>query len=338
MTPEKRKRIYQNIFFLLGLLMLFIMAYKLGFDAICKNLKQTGWWFLPIIAIWIVVYFLNALCLKIILRDGSAESKDLSIWKVMKITTSAYGLNYITPLSLGGEPYKILELKKNLGGKKATSADLLYVMMHYVSHFFFWMISVPLFLLVVPEISDFGQMILWGMIIGSLLLVTWAYTVYTKGVIWKSLSVGTKIPFFGKKIKIYRDKNLERFHEMDFLIAELYTKRKKDFFLSLGVELLSRYISCFEVYFMAIPLGFDLYYLQSILIVSFATLVANLFFFAPMQMGTREGGFALAVGLLHIPLGVGVYIGLCTRIRELFWVLAGIALMKINLPKSDSEI
>ena len=117
---------------------------------------------------------------------------------------------------------------------------------------------------------------------------------------------------------------------MDFLIADLYTNRKKDFFLSLAVELFSRYISCLEVYFMVIPMNYEITYIQCVLIVSFATLVANIFFFAPMQMGTREGGFALAVSLLYVPAGLGVYIGLCTRIREFFWIIVGIGLMKLK--------
>ena len=81
---------------------------------------------------------------------------------------------------------------------------------------------------------------------------------------------------------------------------------------------------------MAVPLGFDLTFIQSYLIVSIATLVANIFFFAPMQMGTREGGFVLAATTLAIPAGAGVYIGLCTRIRELFWIFIGVALTKIS--------
>ena len=36
-----------------------------------------------------------------------------------------------------------------------------------------------------------------------------------------------------------------------------------------------------------------------------------------MQLGAREGGFALAVGGLAIPGAFGVYTGLITRVREL---------------------
>ena len=49
-----------------------------------------------------------------------------------------------------------------------------------------------------------------------------------------------------------------------------------------------------------------------------------------MQLGGREGGFALAVGGLAMPYGYGVYMGLIMRIRELLWIVLGIALMKFG--------
>lgn len=323
---------YHNYFFLFGVLVLLFMVYKLGFDTIYENLQKTGWWFVPIFGIWIIVYLFNAWSLNIIITDGTPESKKVKIRQLMKLTISAYAINYMTPLSIGGEPYKALKLKDDLGTHKATSSVLLYVMMHYVSHFFFWLISIPVFIFIMPEVSGVIQIVLWAVFLSCVMLILWAYSVFTKGVIKNALSIATRFPFVGRKIRLYRDKNQHHLNEMDLLISDLYTNRKKDFFASLFVELISRYISCFEVYFMAIPLAFDLSFIQSYLIVSIATLIANIFFFAPMQMGTREGGFVLATTTLALPAGIGVYIGLCTRIRELFWIMIGVLLTKIKLP------
>ena len=323
---------YHNYFFLIGVLVLAFMVYKLGIQTFYENLRNTGWWFIPIFGIWIIVYFFNAWSLNIIITDGTPESKKVKISQLMKLTISAYAINYMTPLSIGGEPYKALKLKDDLGTHKATSSVLLYVMMHYVSHFFFWLISIPVFIFIMPEVSGVIQIVLWAVFLSCVMLILWAYSVFTKGVIKNALSIATRFPFVGRKIRLYRDKNQHHLNEMDLLISDLYTNRKKDFFASLFVELISRYISCFEVYFMAIPLAFDLSFIQSYLIVSIATLIANIFFFAPMQMGTREGGFVLATTTLALPAGIGVYIGLCTRIRELFWIMIGVLLTKIKLP------
>ena len=72
-----------------------------------------------------------------------------------------------------------------------------------------------------------------------------------------------------------------------------------------------------------------------ILIQAFTSLFANLFFFSfmPLEMGTREGGFALAVGGLSMSGASGVLAGLLTRIRELIWVAIGIGLIKVRKGK-----
>src|SRR3712207_214275 len=67
-----------------------------------------------------------------------------------------------------------------------------------------------------------------------------------------------------------------------------------------------------------------------ILIAAFSSLLANLLFFLPMQLGGREGGFALAVSGLSLSGAYGVYAALITRVRELFWIVVGLALMKVG--------
>ena len=63
---KNKSNVIRNIFFALGVLVIFIMVYSLGFDVIYENLKNTGWWFFAIVGIWIVfgynmIIFLSAL-------------------------------------------------------------------------------------------------------------------------------------------------------------------------------------------------------------------------------------------------------------------------------------
>ena len=56
-------------------------------------------------------------------------------------------------------------------------------------------------------------------------------------------------------------------------------------------------------------------------------LIGNLLFIVPMQAGTREGGMAIALGILNISLGTGVMGGIIYRIRELVCTAIGILLI-----------
>ena len=72
---------------------------------------------------------------------------------------------------------------------------------------------------------------------------------------------------------------------------------------------------------------------HSFLILSFTSLFANLLGFLPLQLGGREGGFALSVSALGMTGALGMFISIICRVRELFWAVIGIALMKVKPSK-----
>ena len=330
----KKSKIAINLFFVLGILILAWMLYRIGFDTIIANLRKTGWWFAAMIGLWGLIYLVNAVSFHTIIRDGSPEAKKVSYWRTLKLTITGYAINYITPFGLmGGEPYKVIELKEDVGIQKATSSVLLYTMMHFVSHFIFWMVSIPMLLFVVPVISFSVKIILIVAVVASMSLLYWSFTVYTRGFVSRGLSLGGKLPFFGRRIKAYKEKHIEKIIQMDELIADLYKNRKKDFTISLSLELLARYIMCIEIILAMFPIGYPVTLSQSIIAESIGTMVSNLFFFMPLQLSAREGGFALAFGILAIPAAHGVYVSLCMRIREIVWTLIGLGLIRVKRKK-----
>lgn len=331
---NRKVKIIRDLLFVIGILVLIWMVYRVGIDTIWTNIKDTGWWFFAIIGVWAIVYTFNGLAFHVILRGGNGSEK-VSLLRKIKIIISGFAINSMTPIGLlGGEPYKIIELKADLGVDHATSGVLLSTMMHFLAHFIFWMASVPIFIFVVPVIPFGIKIVLWGVVLGALLLTYWAFTVFRKGLIHQALTVASKIPFAKKKVKAYWADHTERIEVMDGLTAELFTNRKKDFFLALSFEVIARFLSSIEIMFMAIPLGYHLSFLQCVIVAAFSSLFANILFFSPMQLGTREGGFGIAFSMLTIPLGVGVYVGLITRIREMFWIMIGVIFMRIKPSKN----
>lgn len=55
-------------------------------------------------------------------------------------------------------------------------------------------------------------------------------------------------------------------------------------------------------------------------------LIERATFMIPAKLVSQEGGKALILGLLGYPPGIGFAVGLLRRIKELFWVLLGLAL------------
>lgn len=331
---NRKVKIIRDLLFVVGVLVFSWMVYKVGIDNIWENIKDTGWWFFAIVGIWAIVYSFNGLAFHVILRGGNGVEK-VSLLRKIKLMISGFAINSMTPVGLlGGEPYKVIELKEYIGIDRATSGVLLSTMMHFLAHFIFWMSSVPIFIFVVPVIPLGIKLVLWGVVLGGLLLTYWAFTVFRKGLIRQALRVASRIPFVKKKVIAYSVEHAERTEIMDNLTSELFINRKKDFFLALSFEVAARFLSSLEIMFMAIPLGIHLTFFQCVIVAAFSSLFANILFFSPMQLGTREGGFGIAFSMLTIPLGVGVYVGLITRIREMFWIMIGVVLMRIKPSKN----
>ena len=146
----------------------------------------------------------------------------------------------------------------------------------------------------------------------------------------RTLKLLQYIPFIKGWAKRFSENKRETLERVDSLIAELHKQRKSTFYASLSLEFMARILGCLEVYFILNILTTDVSFPACILIMAFTSLFANLFFFSPMQLGAREGGFALAVGGLAIPGAFGVYTGLITRVRELIWIVIGVLLMKVG--------
>ena len=320
----------RNIFWFFGIFAIVVMlcTFDMDYQELWQNLRKAGIWFPAVILLWLFIYLLNALSWYIIIRDG--KHAPVPFWKVYKLTVSGFALNYATPVGLmGGEPYRIMELTPYVGGSKATSSVILYVMMHIFSHFCFWMFSVLLYLVLEP--LNLGMGIVLAIVgVCCLLAIYFFMKGYKNGMAVRTIRLLCHVPFAKKWANRFLVERKDALERVDAQIAELHRQRKTTFYASLGLEFLARIVGCVEVLFILNILTSNVSFLSCVLIMAFTSLFANLFFFSPMQLGAREGGFALAVGGLAIPGAFGVYTGLITRVRELIWIVIGVLLMKVG--------
>ena len=321
----------RNFFLVFGIIAIIIMLCTMDMDYrdIWRYLQKLRLYFPAILLLWAGVYLLNTLSWFLIINDEKRYKK-LSFWRVYKLSISGFALNYTTPCGLmGGEPYRIMELKPYIGTSKATSSVILYVMMHIFSHFWFWFLSIFLYIAVYPVGVSMG--ILLGVIAAFCLLAFYFFSHgYRTGMAKKSIKMLTHVPFVKKWARGFIASKQDTLEQIDEQIAMLHRQHKSTFYASLVLELSSRIIQSFEIYLILKAFAADVSVVDSILIMAFSSLFSNLIFFTPMQLGSREGGLALAVDGLHLSGALGVYTGLVTRLRELVWIAIGIMLIKIG--------
>ena len=331
------KKKYQNGFFIFGLLVLIIMVTQLDFTQVWQGLQHAGYWFFAVVALWAVLYMFNTGAWYLIIKsvcsepatNGTAVKKVPLAW-LYKVTVSGFALNYATPGGLmGGEPYRVMELAPKIGTERASSSVILYAMTHIFSHFWFWLVSAFLFVIIHPV--NFLMSVLLAATIGFSLLGIWFFIAgYRKGLAIRVMNIMRHIPFVKKWARPFVDKHREQLDTIDQQIAALHRQNPHSFIGAVLLEFACRVCSALEIFFILLVIMPNVNFFNCIFVLAFTSLFANLLFFMPLQLGGREGGFLMSTTTLGISASGGIFVALLVRIRELIWTGIGLLLIKFD--------
>jgi len=329
----------RNIFFAFGLIAVVVMlfTFKVSFAQLWASILRAGYWLWAILALWVVLYTMNAWTWRIIIQ-GSGDCP-IPFWKILKLTITGFALNYATPAGLmGGEPYKIMELKPHIGAQRATSSVLLFAMMHIFAHFWFWATSIVVYIaLALWDLLPLGT----GMVIVLLFMLGFCgggiylfIRGYKNGMVVKLIRFIGHIPGLKSWARRFAESHQEDLQKIDVQISELQSQNQRSFYASFALEYVGRILQSLEIYFMLLLFdagtGGGLTLVYAFLILSFTSLFANLLFFLPLQLGGREGGFAMSVAQMGMTADIGMFVSIICRVREIFFTAIGLLLMKIG--------
>ena len=302
-----------------------------------SKMSPAGYWLIAILVLWIFLYIMNAWTWRIIIR-GSGDCP-IPFWKILKLTITGFALNYATPAGLmGGEPYKIMELKPYIGTQRATSSVLLFAMMHIFAHFWFWTSSIMVYLVlaamgILPINVGMGIVLLFMICFcgGGIYLFIRGYK---NGMVVKLIRFISHIPGLKNWGQQFAESHQEDLLKIDRQISELQGQNQRSFYGSFALEFIGRVLQSLEIYFMLLLFdagtGGGLTFVYAFLILSFTSLFANLLFFLPLQLGGREGGFAMSVAQMGMTADIGMFVSIICRVRELFFTAIGLLLMKVG--------
>ena len=340
-TNRNKRDRYQNVFLGIGIVVLCVMVTQLDFAEVWRGLRHAGYWFFAVVALWAFLYIFNTATWYIIIRSQEApeelttntqhpspNTQKISFWWLYKVTISGFALNYATPGGLmGGEPYRIMELAPKIGTAPASSSVILHAMTHTFSHFWFWLLSILLYIITQPV--NFFMGVLLAATGAFCLLGLWFFIVgYRKGLAFRAMNLLRHVPFVKRWAKPFIENHRQQLDTIDAQIAELHEQNPRTFVGAVALELSCRILSALEIFFILLVIMPSANYLQCILILAFTSLLANLLFFIPLQLGGREGGFLLSVDGLGMTASAGIFVALIVRIRELIWTGIGLLLIK----------
>ena len=115
--------------------------------------------------------------------------------------------------------------------------------------------------------------------------------------------------------------------EVDRQLIAFHRASPGRYYGALTLEYAARAFSMLEFFIIARGVGHPVTFGTAFLIGGFSSLVVNLFFFMPFNVGSKEGGLYVIFAALGLPPRLGVAASVLSRMRELTWIAIGLLLV-----------
>jgi uncharacterized membrane protein YbhN (UPF0104 family) len=325
--PAKSKKALlfwlHGITFALGLGLLVLLIWWIGYKTILESLAKVGWGFIAIIALNVLRHFLRAASMYL------AVPKEHRTFRYMNAVAARFGGEAVSFLTFTGpflgDATKAVLLRKKIPLTHSASAVLIDNVLYYVTVVL--MIIAGVIALVYlygansPTVSDLLIAIVIGavIILVALLLAIWFQIKPLSHLIgWLD-----KRGWVPKKVR----KVEEGILRVETNVFEFYRNRTRDFFLLGGISSFVHFISVCEVYLSLKLLGFESFWSTAFIIESLTKVINVVFSFVPGTIGVYEGGNGFILLALGYTTAVGVALALVRRGAILFSLFVGLAIL-----------
>ncbi len=316
----------QLLAFALGAGVFAYLVARIGVERLLSDAARTGWLFVPIFLLYGVVYLCDAWAWWLIMAD---EPSHPPFWRTYAILAAGTSLNFMTPMvNVGGEPFKVAAIAPWLGLRRAAGSVLIYQMLHTLSMLLSFLTAVILGVVLLPH----SPAILLGLAVSFVVLaalVLLLLTGHRKGGLERLLDLMHRIPFLDRVARHLEPKRAT-LTQMDEQITDFYYRRPRRFVQALALEYLGRSIFMLEYVLIAMGVGLSLTFAQGYVIGGLTSLIQNVIFIVPFEVGIKEGSLYLVFQLLGLDPGLGVYTAIVSRVRDVAWIGGGLGLVWLS--------
>ncbi len=296
---------------------------RIGLGTLAADAVRTGWMFLPILLLYGLVYVCNAWAWWLMMADEPARPP---FWRAYAITVSGFSLNFVTPMiNVGGEPFKVAAVSQWLGVRRAAGSVVCYQMLHTLAMVLSWLTALGLGAVLLPH----DPAILAALAVAAAVLIGLGALLvsgHRSGVLERLLDVLHRAPLLGRLARLVEPRRAV-LAQVDAQIADFYRGNRRRFYQALALEYLSRAIYMAEYWLIFLSVGLDAGYLKAYLIGGLSTLMLNVLFIIPFEIGAKEGSLYVLFRLLRLDPALGVYTAIVSRLRDLVWIVCGLTLV-----------
>jgi uncharacterized protein (TIRG00374 family) len=303
-----------------GLALFLWLLHHVGLAQVLAQLQDAGWTLVPAAAVYVAVYACNAGAWLLLLPAGPRRPGLLASYA---ITTSAFAINYITPIvSAGGEPYRVAATAPWLGLRQATATTVEYYLLHALSSLLLWVAALVAALWLLPwtagYLSGIGALLVIALAILSLI-----FGAQRQGVLERLLNLLHRLPLLGRMAPRF-ERHRPALVALDHQITRSWHERRGQFMGAVALECVGRALSVLEFWIICRGAGVPISYGEALFVGGLASFALNAFFFMPFEVGAKEGSLVLLFAALGFPATLALYAGVVSRLRELVWIVIGL--------------
>ncbi len=321
------KRRTRLALFILGAAVFGYLVAQIGIGQLASDAARTGWMFLPILAIYGVVYACSALAWRLTMITGG-DARKPPFLRTYAMTISAGAINFLTPvINAGGEPFRIAAAAAWLGKRRAAGSVILHRMLHSLAYVLVWLTAVILALFLLPRDTPGIVFVLLAAASVVLLGVVALFLfVLRRGMLQRILGWMHRVPLV-RRLAVVLEPRRALLIELDQQIIDFYHLHTRRFLQALALEYASRCIFMLELTLVASSLGLSLGYWRAFSIAGLEALLGNVLFFVPFELGSREGAFYVLFNLFGLDPQIGLYAAIVSRVRDFAWIGVGLSLI-----------
>ena len=314
---------------LLGVVLLIFLIWKIGLEALGRDLSLLGWGLVPFVLMEGIAHPLRTLGWKYCL---SPPHRSLPFVRLLAINLAGNSINYFTPTAtLGGEVVKGTLLSLNHQGPEAATGVIIGKLAYALSQLLFVILGSILIL----RRIDLPTAVSVAMLAGSTLL---GAGIVGFLVVQKHGKLGTVVRWLvaykvgGESVR----KVANQITQVDQALKLFYIERPGD--LPLAVFWHSVGMACGILktwYFLFLVREGSLFVAAGIW---FLGIWFDLLTFAiPLGIGIQEGTRVLAFSALGFGLDLGLTYGIALRLDQIFWAGVGLLLYAALLPEKRGK-
>jgi uncharacterized protein (TIRG00374 family) len=323
----------QFIFFCLGTGVFGYLVASIGTARLWSDALATGWMIVPIVFLYGVVHGCNTASLRLIIRD---EPRRPSLAATYALVVAGSAINFTTPVvNVGGEPYKLSALAPALGTRRAAGAVILHAMVRAFSFALMWLTALFIGFALLPRTPWKMGLLATGVVIaGALILLLIGG--HRHGILERVLDWGHRLPGLRRLARRFEARR-PALVAADKQITDFYHRHPRRFLGAVLFEFGSRCLFVLELCLIGASIGVRVRYFDAFVIAGLESLITNLLFFVPFELGTRESSTYLLFHQLGYTSGLGLYAALVGRVRDLLWIAAGLVLIWTSGRRPSAE-